>query len=202
LDVWDAQLAARGAELLAARLDTLDLLRPHAVAAYEQLAPRSDPLRLTYASSLTEVLPQLDTPASQQVGLLEAAMLAQLARMRPQELERGVNLVGPHRDDVVLHLGALAVRGYASHGESWSAALALRLGSYELLCSDHSSGGSPILVLDDVFAELDGGRRDQLAAAAAKAEQTLITAAVATDVPESLQGARFDVHQGAVHRVR
>jgi DNA replication and repair protein RecF len=202
LDVWDGHLAALGAQLLAARVDILDELRPHAVAAYAQVAPRSEPLVLTYVSSLGPAMPELEAPATSMVGLLEAALLAALARVRPAELERGVNLVGPHRDDVALYLGALAVRGYASHGESWSAALALRLGSYELLRSDERSGGSPVLVLDDVFAELDGARRDHLATVAAKAEQTLITAAVATDVPESLQGARFDVHDATVHRVR
>jgi DNA replication and repair protein RecF len=202
LDVWDGHLATLGAQLLAARVDILDELRPYAVAAYAQVAPRSEPLVLTYVSSLGSAMPELEAPAASAVGLLEAALLAELARMRPAELERGVNLVGPHRDDVALHLGSLAVRGYASHGESWSAALALRLGSYELLRSDERSGGSPVLVLDDVFAELDGARRDHLARVAAKAEQTLITAAVATDVPESLQGARFDVHDATVHRVR
>jgi DNA replication and repair protein RecF len=202
LDVWDGHLATLGAQLLAARVDILDELRPYAVAAYAQVAPRSEPLVLSYVSSLGAAMPELETPAAAAVGLLEAALLAELARVRPAELERGVNLVGPHRDDVALHLGALAVRGYASHGESWSAALALRLGSYELLRSDERSGGSPVLVLDDVFAELDGARRDHLATVAAKAEQTLITAAVATDVPESLQGARFDVHDATVHRVR
>ena len=120
--------------------------------------------------------------------MLEAALLAELARVRPQELDRGVNLIGPHRDDLELHLGELPVRGYASHGESWSTALALRLGSYELLRSDHPAGGSPVLVLDDVFAELDGERRDQLAAVADQAEQVLITAAVPGDVPGATSG--------------
>ena len=127
-------------------------------------------------------MPDIDGPAAGAIGLLEAALLSELARVRPQELERGVNLVGPHRDDVELRLGALPVRGYASHGESWSTALALRLGSYELLRADRRP---PVLVLDDVFAELDTGRREQLAQLAAKAEQTLITAAVPTMSPSS-----------------
>jgi DNA replication and repair protein RecF len=131
--------------------------------------------------------------------VLEAALLAELARVRTQELERGVNLVGPHRDELQLGLGELPVRSYASHGESWSTALALRLGSYELL---RDEGIEPVLVLDDVFAELDVGRRDQLAAVASKAEQSIITAAVASDVPEPLAGARFDVHDGEIRRVR
>jgi DNA replication and repair protein RecF len=110
-----------------------------------------------------------------------------------------VNLVGPHRDELALTLGDVPVRGYASHGESWSTALALRLGAYELLRDD---GVEPVLILDDVFAELDSGRRDQLALVAGKAEQAIITAAVASDVPEPLAGARFDVHDGEVRRVR
>jgi DNA replication and repair protein RecF len=202
LDIWDGHLAARGAELLAARLDTVTELRPYVAAAYTQVAPRSAPLQLKYQSSLGPSLPELDGRAAGAHGLLEAALLAELARVRPHELERGVNLVGPHRDDLELSLGPLPVRGYASHGESWSAALALRLGSYELLRSDHPSGGSPVLILDDVFAELDGDRREQLARVADKAEQVLITAAVPGDVPEALLGSRYDVYGGAVHRVR
>jgi len=106
---------------------------------------------------------------------------------------------------LLLQLGDMAVRGYASHGESWSTALALRLGSYELLrddCAGTVSTGDPVLVLDDVFAELDVGRRDRLALVAGKAEQSIITAAVPSDVPEPLAGARFDVHDGEIRRVR
>jgi DNA replication and repair protein RecF len=202
LDVWDAHLAEHGAQLLAARLGALAALRPHAAAAYAQVAPASVELSLTYSTALTSALPELSDTAVPDTALLEAVLLAELARLRPAELERGVNLVGPHRDDVDLALGELAVRGYASHGESWSVALALRLGSYELLRADYPAGAEPILVLDDVFAELDVDRREQLALVAGKAEQAVITAAVASDVPEQLQGARFDVHEGAVRRVR
>ncbi len=123
-------------------------------------------------------------------------MLTELHRVRPQEIDRGVCLVGPHRDELELALGELPAKGYASHGESWSFALALRLGGYELLRGD---GAEPVLVLDDVFAELDRGRRRQLAKVAAAAEQVLITAAVAEDVPEELDGARFEVRHGEVH---
>jgi DNA replication and repair protein RecF len=192
LDVWDGHLAEHGAQLLAARLELVDALQPHVGAAYAQVAPSSVALGLTYAASV-------ELPGERGVDVLEAALLAELARVRPQELERGVNLVGPHRDELQLHLGELPVRGYASHGESWSTALALRLGSYELL---RDEGIEPVLVLDDVFAELDVDRRDQLAAVASKAEQTIITAAVASDVPEPLAGARFDVHDGEIRRVR
>jgi DNA replication and repair protein RecF len=202
LDVWDGHLAVNGAQLLAARLDAVTELRPYVSAAYAQVAPSSAPLLMTYQSSLGDGLPEFSGPATDSVGLLEAALLAELARVRPSELERGVNLVGPHRDDLALSLGELPVRGYASHGESWSTALALRLGSFELLSSDHTAGGSPVLILDDVFAELDGERREHLAWVADQAEQTLITAAVAGDVPEALLGSRYDVYGGEVHRVR
>jgi len=203
LDVWDGHLAEHGAQLLRARLATMQALRPHAAAAYAQVAPTSAPLTLRYATSVTTSLPELDDPqALPEVVVLEAALLAELARARPAELDRGVNLVGPHRDDLELGLGDLPVRGYASHGEGWSVALSLRLGSYELLRSDELPGGDPVLVLDDVFAELDGDRREQLALAAGKAEQAIVTAAVVGDVPEQLAGARFDVADGAVRRVR
>jgi DNA replication and repair protein RecF len=154
---------------------------------------------LGYRSSLGEAL-----PASGDRDELAAALLAELERVRPQEVERGVSLVGPHRDDLLLGLqhgtgAALPVKGYASHGESWSVALALRLASYGLLRGDAAAGdGEPVLVLDDVFAELDTGRRERLAALVSGAEQVLVTAAVADDVPSALRGARFDVHEGSV----
>ena len=217
LDVWDDHLAAHGSALLAARLDLLDELHEPVAAAYRLIAPAADPIGLRYQSSLADdvLAPggigggdgRVGTTAggaARAVGrrdeaVLAAALRAELARVRPQEVERGVTLVGPHRDDVVMSLGELPMRGYASQGESWSAALALRLGSYDLLRAD---GIEPVLVLDDVFAELDGPRRDQLVTVAAAAEQVLITAAVAQDVPEALLGARYDVGDGAVRRVR
>jgi DNA replication and repair protein RecF len=203
LDVWDGHLAEHGAQLLRARLAAVRALRPHAAAAYAQVAPTSVPLTLRYASALSAALPDLDAAdALPEVGVLEAALLAELAKARPAELDRGVNLVGPHRDDLELGLGELPVRGYASHGEGWSVALSLRLGSYELLRSDALPGGDPVLILDDVFAELDRDRREQLALTAGKAEQAIITAAVVGDVPEQLAGARYDVADGAVRRVR
>lgn len=143
--------------------------------------------------------------------VLEAQMLEAMGRLRRQELERGVSLVGPHRDDLVLGLGGLPTRGYASHGESWSFALALRLAAYHLLThGDDEVGGiggwaegsQPVLLLDDVFAELDTTRRGRLAQLVAGAEQVLVTAAVAQDVPDELLGARYDVMGGQVHRAR
>ena len=126
---------------------------------------------------------------------VEQALLAEIARRRPEELDRGVSLVGPHRDDLLCSLGEFPVKGYASHGESWSFALAMRLASYELL---RSTGDDPVLVLDDVFAELDTGRRAQLAELVGGAEQVLVTAAVAEDIPEGLRGQRFTVADGQV----
>ena len=194
LDVWDTHLAAHGGALLGARLRLLDELAGPVAAAYARVAPGSAPLTMTYTSTFTDV----DLLAERDDAVLSAALRAELVRVRPQEVDRGVTLVGPHRDDVLLQLGELPVRGYASHGESWSCALALRLGSYDLLRSD---GVDPILVLDDVFAELDGSRRDQLAEVAAGAEQVLISAAVAEDVPAALLAARYDVGEGQVRRV-
>jgi DNA replication and repair protein RecF len=198
LDVWDGHLAEHGAQLLAARLELVAALRPHAEEAYARLAPTSGRFGLRYVSQVLESLGN-DTSVIPEVSVLSAALLAELARLRPQEVERGVTLAGPHRDDLELALNDLPLRGYASHGEGWSAALALRLACYELLCAD---GVEPVLILDDVFAELDTVRRDQLAAIAGKAEQVLISSAVVSDVPESLAGARYDVMDGEVRRVR
>jgi DNA replication and repair protein RecF len=128
---------------------------------------------------------------------LAQALLGALGEARKQELERGITLVGPHRDDLVLKLGELPAKGYASHGESWSYALALRIASFELLRAD---GAEPVLVLDDVFAELDASRRRRLAELVAPGEQVLVTAAVDEDVPAVLAGARFSVSDGTAVR--
>jgi DNA replication and repair protein RecF len=202
LDVWDGHLAETGAELMAARIAALQSLRPHVAAGYANVAPSSPELVLTYATTLPVTLPGPEETALPSAAELQEALLAALAQARPSELDRGVNLVGPHRDDLELCIGELPVRGYASHGEGWSVALALRLGSYELLRVDALPGGDPVLILDDVFAELDGERREQLALTAGKAEQAIITAAVPDDVPAQLAGTRFEVADGAVRRVR
>jgi len=199
LDVWDGHLARVGAELLAARLRLVDQLRPYVGKAYETVARGAsrDDAWLDYAPSF-----DVGEPADPDRGALTDALLAELERRRGDELDRGISLVGPHRDELRLTLGSaenrLPVKGYASHGESWSFALALRLASYDLL---RAEGDDPILVLDDVFAELDSERRHQLADLVAGAEQVLVTAAVADDVPDALAGVRFDVADGAVTRV-
>jgi DNA replication and repair protein RecF len=203
LDVWDEQLADHGGQLLAARLDLLGALRPHAAAAHAQVAPSSVALRIGYQSGIeAAVLPAgVDVPATVPgAAELSAALLAGVAAARDTEIERGQNLTGPHRDDVILELGTLPVRGYASHGESWSTALALRLASFALLREESAPGTEPVLILDDVFAELDAARRDQLAGVALGAEQALITAAVAADVPVTVDGARYRVQDGVVER--
>ncbi|MDQ1699586.1 MAG: replication and repair protein RecF [Frankiaceae bacterium] len=194
LDVWDQHLAEAGAALLAGRHDLVEGLRPLLDKAYTAVSRGGGPVAVSYKSSLPD-----DVAASADRELLSAALAAGLAAVREQELDRGITLVGPHRDDLVLTLGELPAKGYASHGESWSVALALRLAAYDLLRSD---GGEPVLILDDVFAELDDSRRTQLAEVVAPAEQVLVTAAVAADVPEALAGARFDVEGGRVTRVR
>ncbi|MFJ5530338.1 DNA replication/repair protein RecF [Streptomyces sp. NPDC093261] len=189
LDIWDQHLARAGAELLAQRLDLIAALQPLADKAYEQLAPGGGPLALEYK-------PSAPGEAHAREALYEQLMSA-LAEARRQEIERGVTLVGPHRDDLLLKLGQLPAKGYASHGESWSYALALRLASYDLL---RAEGNEPVLVLDDVFAELDTRRRERLAELVAPGEQVLVTAAVEDDVPHVLTGTRYAVSDGTVER--
>ncbi|MEU8223363.1 DNA replication/repair protein RecF [Kribbella sp. NPDC048915] len=191
LEVWDSHLARSGAELLATRLELLEALRPLVSTAYDAVARGKGDARLEYKSSV------LLEPGIASREQLEEVLLAAVRDKRQDELDRGVSLVGPHRDDVLLGLGDLPAKGYASHGESWSFALALRLASYDLLRAD---GGEPVLILDDVFAELDSQRRDRLAELVAPAEQVLVTAAVGADVPDELSGARFEVGEGVVQR--
>ncbi len=200
LEVWDDQLARAGAELLTARLSLVRALRPHMAAAYAAVSGDQGPAGVTYRSSVP--LAALDGAAGhdrvvEKCSGIEVAMREALQQARPQELERGVCLIGPHRDELELRVGDLPARGYASHGESWSLALALRLAAYELLRTD---GDDPVLILDDVFAELDTGRRDRLAALVGGAEQVVVTAAVPADVPAGLAGARYDVAGGKITR--
>jgi DNA replication and repair protein RecF len=191
LAVWDQHLAQHGAELLAGRLELAAALGPHLTKAYDAVAAGRTSASIAYASRLGESLVP-DRPR------LEQALLASLAERRQNEVERGVTLVGPHRDDLQLTLGELPTKGYASHGESWSFALALRLAAYDLLRTD---GIEPVLVLDDVFAELDSGRRERLAELVSDATQLLVTCAVPEDVPAALRGVRYDVEAGTVTRV-
>ncbi len=187
LDAWDAQLAKAGAPLLAGRLRLTEALRPHVVAAYTQVSGGKEGVaNLAYRSTVDVT-----------TGNLEEALLKASSEVRSSELDRGVCLVGPHRDELELSIGGMPARGYASHGESWSMALALRLASFELLRDGQED---PVLILDDVFAELDSGRRERLAAMVSAAEQVLITAAVPEDVPAMLTGTRFRVAAGTAAR--
>ena len=200
LDVWDGHLARHGAELLAGRLDLVADLAPHLSAAYAGIAPESKPAEIGYRSTIAESLPPeygTSTAARADIEVLADALLAALVAGRDAELDRGVSLVGPHRDELELVLDGYPAKGFASHGESWSFALALRLASYELLRAESSE---PVLILDDVFAELDQRRRSRLAEVAAAAEQVLVTAAVEEDVPDTLGNARYVVSDGEVRR--
>ena len=215
LDVWDAHLARIGAELLVAREHLVDAVRPHVEHAYLKVAAGSADgsapesraggaaiaYRRSFGTAGEEVNAGQDGPGrsvhKERVLAAEAGLRAALAEVRDSELERGVCLAGPHRDELELSVRGLPARGYASHGESWSLALALRLASFELLRAGRED---PVLILDDVFAELDAGRRDRLARLAAGAEQVLVTAAVPEDVPPVLVGARFSVSGGGLTR--
>ncbi|HEY1344368.1 MAG TPA: DNA replication/repair protein RecF, partial [Streptosporangiaceae bacterium] len=201
LDVWDEHLATAGAELLAARITLTATLRPLAARSYSAVAGGgAAEAGISYRQSLRMPGPRGTAepaePPADAAGLADGLREA-LAAVRGEELERGVCLVGPHRDDLELRIGDLPARGYASQGESWSMALALRLSAFEELRGD---GDDPVLLLDDVFAELDTGRRERLAGLVAGAEQVLVTAAVPDDVPAALHGARFDVGDGQVTR--
>lgn len=208
LDVWDGHLAAHGSVLLEQRLRLVHALSPYLVSAYRSIAPESRAASLAYRSSFAAELPPEFTdparaPQPDDTELLEALFLQELAAARPKELERGVCLVGPHRDDLELVLGADPAKGFASHGESWSYALSLRLAAFELL---RTHGTDPVLLLDDVFAELDQRRRRALADVAVGAEQVLITAAVADDIPAELQARRIgieaaDTESGRLSRI-
>ena len=193
LDIWDAQLAALGAELVAARLATLAELGPLLAAAYADIAPTNNVATATYKSSAFS--PLVEPSETMTIAELAAQLERRMRERRGEEIARGVCLVGPHRDDITLTLGDLPTKGYASHGESWSMALGLRLAGFALLRAD---GVEPVLILDDVFAELDETRRARLAELIVGAEQVLITAAVPADVPSTLSGRRFSVQKSVV----
>ena len=215
LDVWDQHMARAGAELLHARLELLERLRPHLNKAYAQLTDGSKEPDAIYRSTLQDLLDDDGAGAAYAaeptaVGRVEDLRVFSVdeltdryvqafAASRRKELERGISLVGPHRDDVELILGEAPAKGYASHGETWSMCLSLRLASYYVMLDDARTGGSaPILILDDVFAELDVLRRRKLAAIVSSAEQVLVTAAVDADIPEELAGRRVKVVPGGI----
>lgn len=201
LDVWNTHLARVGAQLLYARLRLMRDLAPYLAAAYDEVSDVTSDARIAYRSSLREEASlNIAAGAVPEMDELHDELLASLEAVRVNEIERGISLVGPHRDDVVLTLGQLPAKGYASHGESWSFALGLRLAAYQLL--RHDLGEDPVLILDDVFAELDSGRRERLAGLVTDCEQVLITAAVPGDVPKVLSssGTTYRVTLGQVAR--
>lgn len=227
LDVWDQHMARAGAELLHARLELVDRLQPHLKNAYAQLTDGSKEAAAVYRSTLQDILDDDgatskpaesrpeggtdsdDTAAAtpvlaEDLRLLSVEQLTEryiqaFAAARRKELERGISLVGPHRDELELVLGSAPAKGYASHGETWSMCLSLRLASYYVMLDDARTGGSPpILILDDVFAELDVQRRRKLAAIVSGAEQVLVTAAVEDDIPAELTGRRVKVIPGGI----
>jgi DNA replication and repair protein RecF len=207
LDAWDESLVKFGSEIVVERLLLLDRIKPYLGDAYRAIAvANNEPNILMKSSLLGSVVvddfeeAELEYLELTDLGRISDLYRSKLALVRNKELERGITLIGPHRDDLVLLLGDLPAKGYASHGESWSYALALRLASARLL-RDESKTGDPIVILDDVFAELDAGRRERLASLVADNEQVIITAAVSEDVPDSLKASVFAVSEGSVTRV-
>ncbi len=188
LEPWTEQLIRFGAELSAERVKLVDDLNPHIAEHYRNLN-EVKPASISYKSSTDGLTADIE----ENTRILQERAL----EVAKQELDRGASLIGPHRDDLHLQLGDFPAKGYASHGESWSMAIALRIGSYTLLKSE---GADPVLILDDIFAELDTPRRQQLAAVTQLAEQTIITTAVESDLPAELLSAKFYVSPGAVEK--
>lgn len=188
LDAWDGQLARLGAEVMAARFALVQELGEQIHEAYQTIAPESRPAAANYKTTIDNGLAHFD---EFDTGIIEATLLTELAAKRQREIERGLSLVGPHRDDLDLYLGGQPAKGFASHGETWSFALSMRIAEFQLLRSD---GTDPVLILDDVFSELDAGRREKLVSIAQEAEQVLITAAVNDDLPENLKAAIIARH--------
>ena len=189
LNPWDKQVAELGGEIITLRMLALNELKPIFNQVYKDISD-TKPAEIIYKSSI-------DNPSLSQ-GENSEKIMERLVNNRGAELDRGLTLTGPHRDDLLLILGDHAVKGYASHGESWSIALSLKLATYNLLKSD---GLSPILILDDVFSELDEERRERLAEIAKSAEQTIITVAVENDLPKSITGSKYLVRAGMVSKL-
>jgi DNA replication and repair protein RecF len=192
LDIWNEQLINFGSQIILARHQIINELLPYVSKSYAELAPSSKALNITYLPNVSAENMILND--------LVTAMKQKLQERQQDELDRGLTLVGPHRDDLEIMIGELPAKGYASHGESWSVALALRLASFDLLKAT-SPAGDPVLILDDVFAELDVARRNQLILRVKNVEQVLITAAVAEDVPKELVGNKLYVNNGKVEKI-
>jgi DNA replication and repair protein RecF len=192
LDVWNDQLVNFGSQIIFARNQIINELLPYVSKSYAELAPTSNALNIKY-------LPNVSSESMALTNLV-TAMKEKLQERQQDELDRGLTLVGPHRDDMEIFIGELPAKGYASHGESWSVALALKLASFDLLKAT-SPAGDPVLILDDVFAELDAARRNQLILRVKNVEQVLITAAVMEDVPKELVGNKLFVNNGKVETI-
>jgi DNA replication and repair protein RecF len=198
LSSWDDTLIKLGTEIIFFRQELIQKLRDPLLTSYQAIADEKNNPSVKYSSSIvsdqeseTEFLETTDR------NEIEELFRKKLVQVRPKELERGISMVGPHRDDLVLFLGDFPAKGYVSHGESWSYALALKLASAKLLKAE-SRAGDPVLILDDVFAELDSTRRSRLAELVSDNEQVIITAAVSEDVPVSLQAHRVAVTAGTI----
>ena len=189
LDIWDEQLVNFGSQIIFSRNEIIKELLPYVVKSYAELAPSSKALNISYQPNVLSETFELTE--------IVTMMKENLKSRQKDELDRGLTLVGPHRDDVEISIGELPTKGYASHGESWSTALALRLASFDLLKAN-SPAGDPVLILDDVFAELDATRRNQLILRVKNVEQVLITAAVMEDVPKELVGNKLFVNNSKV----
>jgi DNA replication and repair protein RecF len=207
LDAWDESLIKFGSEIVQARLSLLERIKPYLTEAYQAIAIANNEPNVLMKSSLlgAQVVDDFEEAELEFLEITKSDSVPELYReklvsVRQKELDRGITLIGPHRDDLVLLLGDLPAKGYASHGESWSYALALRLASARLL-SEESTTGDPVVILDDVFAELDASRRQRLAELVSGNEQVIITAAVAEDVPSTLKATVFEVSKGEVKRV-
>lgn len=201
LDSWDQSLIKIGSEIIATRYDVVQRIAPFLSEAYGAIADEKNDPSIQLKSSLLSSEAEMEgANAELTTGdktEIEELYRSRLALLRNKELERGITLVGPHRDDLLLLLGTLPAKGYISHGESWSYALALKLASASLIRKD-ARAGDPILILDDVFAELDTTRRSRLAALISHNEQVIITAAVAEDVPSELSATKFKVTAGTL----
>ena len=200
LDVWDDKLVSLGSEIIAVRQRLAADLQQPVADAYAAIAGADHSPQLEWALSVRggdpeegEVESDISSDRENIAELFRASLLAK----RTQELERGLTLTGPHRDDLVLKVRGLPVKGYASHGESWSVALALRLASAELLRAE-SPAGDPVLILDDVFAELDADRRQRLASLTSGYEQVVVTAAVEEDIPDALHRHVVRISAGTI----
>jgi DNA replication and repair protein RecF len=185
---WNEQLIKFGAQLTADRIALVEALNPWVAKNYANLN-EVKPASISYKCSSEGVSNSFENNVE--------VLTKRLEEVAYQEIERGVSLIGPHRDDLHLQIGDFPAKGYASHGESWSMAISLRIGSFNLLKSE---GSEPILILDDVFAELDTSRRKQLMSATQIAEQTIITTAVESDLPAELLTQKFYVTPGTVKK--